>query len=854
MNHLRNSTIWLVVAMLFVGCGKDDTRKIKLASEESGERIGVQTGASVLQVSLEDQRSIAIFNFHNATGDAKLDWLRRGLTDMLVAELAQSPFINVVPVKRLAQIAERLGKSVSHLADQGVARLVAREAHVEAMLTGRLSRDAEGLRIDAELREVSTGKILRRETVRGPSLERIFVMVNELSEQVRGNLRGDLEASRVTGVDLRDMTQSVEAFRCYSEALDNLDKFLYAQADDWLRQAIELDSTFAAAYLRLAGLKYRIGDKDAAVRAVSQARRYFEKLSEPDRITLRILEARDLEGMANISELIPSMQELLRFSPYDIDTRMQLAILLFGWQDFDRAVDEYKTVLELDPERKIAYNQLGYAYAYRGDFATAMKYLEKYQELAPDEHNPYDSMGEVLMWAGRLEEAAKSFETALAKLPSFYQSAWNLTEVYSELGDFERALKYSDKAIVAAPSARIQAISYGQRAYLYWRFGKIKEAVNASDIALESDPSMFYLGLKAGEMYKAIGDAAAARKVYKSLFDQYKAALAERKYDYTIYDEDALGFLLEADLPQVEVIRTLEGVLETDVQGFERETYLACLNTLYLRAGEYEKAGRSSFNLKKFYELLARLPSAGRGSGWKYMVEGIRLDPRQDVPDYTEPTQLLEVAQSAGRKDLEIIGHFAQAQIHAKYDRKQELAAAYRELGAPLEHDWLIVGPFQNRSGFHREYPPENSIDISATYESAGQEIHWQPAVDGAYDGYVDLREVLKRSTWAVGYGVVYVNSPEKRVVQLRVGTDEAAKLWLNNELLWQNYRKQGARLDEHMVTVALRAGDNKLLIKVTNTDLDWGFYLRVTDENGEGYPDLKFHPPTGTEDELVSR
>ena len=851
MNHSRTNLIWFVVAALFVGCGRGEQRKIRLASGEPGQEIGVQTASSVLRVSPEEQHSIAIFNFENKTGDASLDWLRRGLSDMLIAELAQSPYINVIPMKQLSDVAQRLGKTAADLDDLRTAQVVAREAQVETILTGRFYREAEGLRIDADLREVSNGQVLRRETVRGPGLERVFLMVNELSEKVRTNLRGDLEASRIAGVRLPDMTHSVEAFRCYSEALDYMDKFQFAEAEDWLQQAIEYDSTFAAAYLRLVYCEYSIGEPEAAGEALRQASRYAEKLSEPDRIRLRLLGASGLEDRV---QLIPDMQELLQFSPYDIDTRMQLASLLFGMQYYDRAIEEFEMILELDPDRKLAYNTLGYIYSYRGDLTTALKYLEKYQQLAPDEPNPYDSMGEVLMFAGRLQEAAKNLKIALDKRPNFHFSSMNLTEVYSELGDFRQALEYSDRTIAAAPGPRIKAIAYGQRAYLYWRFGRIKQAVKAMNRALKLDPYLAGHVLRAGEMYKAIGDTAAADRTYRSFFNHYKEAVAKRGSDYQLINGDVIGFLMEADLPTLEVIQTLEGAVKTGKQSLERQSLLACLvGTLYLRVGEYEKASQSSFNLKKFFELLVKVPSGGRGSGWKYMVEGIRLDPKQDAPDYTVPTELLQVAQSAGRKDLEIIGRFAQAQIHAKYDRKQELAAAYRELGAPLEHDWLIVGPFQNRSGFHREFPPENSIDISATYQSAGQEIHWQPADDDAYDGYVDLREVLKRSTWAVGYGVVYVNSPEKRVVQLRVGTDEAAKLWLNDELVWQTYRKRDARLDDHMITVVLRRGDNKLLIKVTNTKLDWGFYLRFTDESGEGYPDLKFHPPTGAEDELVS-
>ena len=74
------------------------------------------------------------------------------------------------------------------------------------------------------------------------------------------------------------------------------------------------------------------------------------------------------------------------------------------------------------------------------------------------------------------------------------------------------------------------------------------------------------------------------------------------------------------------------------------------------------------------------------------------------------------------------------------------------------------------------------------------------------------------------------------------MGTDEACKLWLNNKQIWQHYLKKDAAFDRDLVTVLLHPGYNKLLLKVTNSNRDWGFYLRVTDENGLGFSDVTFH------------
>jgi tetratricopeptide (TPR) repeat protein len=851
---LRQSLIFflfgVVVFALFTNCERQSERKIKLASKETPQTAGVQRAASVLNVSPEEQRTIAILYFENDTNDPNLDWLRRGLTDMLIADLTQSPYLNVVTVKQLNDVAKRLGVSSGGLEDFLMALEVAQKAHVEFIMSGRFYSRANNLRIDVELRDVSTGQLVRQESVSGAGLERIFLMVDELSERLRSNLRGDLEITQERGRKLAEMTQSVEAFRCYSKALENLDKLLYSEADSCLEKAIEFDSTFAAAYLVQSGVKLRIGDTKAAAQALRQARQFAGKLSEPDQLLLSLMES---EMIGDIEKMLATMQEFLQFDPYEIDTRMQLANLLFRLQDYDRAIEEYNLILELDPTRNLVYNQLAYIHANRGDFTTALKYLQTYAQFAPDEPNPYDSKGEILMMAGRLQEAALELKTALSKRPQFYYSAGRLSEIYSELEDLKQALKYSDLWIAEAPSAMVKTKAYVRRAILLWRFGRIQEAEKALKLAQEISPRLVSPILIGGEMYKSIRDTSAAQRLYKAYYNRNKDIAANISQEYYGVQQ-ILRFCMEAELPAVDLIKMMESLTEGEKRPLQREIYRNHLALLYLRIGEYEKA-------KKYFQkqsaelvaLLTKFPNAGWGSSWKYWVEAIRLEPPQNPTDYMISNQMLEDVQNSGRKDLEVIAHFLRAQYHGKYGKKEKLASEYRNLGVPLEDAWRVVGPFENRSGFDRRFPPEESIDLNATYQSTGSKIKWQPAFDGAYDGYVDLRTVFKRSSWAVGYGVVYVHSPEKRLVQLRVGSDESCKLWLNDELVWQTYRRWDAPLDKDIITVVLRPGDNKLLIKVTNSVGDWGFYFRVTDEEGNGVPDLKFHAPGQKETEIAS-
>ena len=112
-------------------------------------------------------------------------------------------------------------------------------------------------------------------------------------------------------------------------------------------------------------------------------------------------------------------------------------------------------------------------------------------------------------------------------------------------------------------------------------------------------------------------------------------------------------------------------------------------------------------------------------------------------------------------------------------------------------------------------------------------------------EGFINLKQVFKKSNWSVAYGLLYLISPENRKVQFRIGTNEAVKVWLNDEEIWRFNSNRAAIFDDDIIKVTLQKGANKILIKVCNRVGDWGFYFRVTDEEGNGIPDIQFFSPS---------
>ena len=107
----------------------------------------------------------------------------------------------------------------------------------------------------------------------------------------------------------------------------------------------------------------------------------------------------------------------------------------------------------------------------------------------------------------------------------------------------------------------------------------------------------------------------------------------------------------------------------------------------------------------------------------------------------------------------------------------------------------------------------------------------------------MNLKTIFPDFNWSVAYGIIYVDSPQSRKAQLRFGSNESIKVWLNDEEVWRENAFRDAVFDDDVVDVSLKSGLNKIVLKLCNRIDEWGFFFRITDSDGRGVPDLTFVP-----------
>jgi predicted esterase len=104
----------------------------------------------------------------------------------------------------------------------------------------------------------------------------------------------------------------------------------------------------------------------------------------------------------------------------------------------------------------------------------------------------------------------------------------------------------------------------------------------------------------------------------------------------------------------------------------------------------------------------------------------------------------------------------------------------------------------------------------------------------------VNLRRLMAPGTHSAAYAFARVVVPAARDARLLVGSDDGVRAWVNGELVLDRLVKRRHAADSELVPVRLRAGGNRLLLKVDQTRGRWAFSARVVDGAGAPMPDLR--------------
>jgi hypothetical protein len=160
----------------------------------------------------------------------------------------------------------------------------------------------------------------------------------------------------------------------------------------------------------------------------------------------------------------------------------------------------------------------------------------------------------------------------------------------------------------------------------------------------------------------------------------------------------------------------------------------------------------------------------------------------------------------------------------------------YLEHPERLDLNWWIIGPFDNRQkrGFDAVYPPEHELNLAVQYAGLTGDVRWRPLPEECViDDFINMDPAFTPDDWITMYALTQFRAPQEQEAELRVGSDDAIKIWLNGELVHQNNVYRAAKPGEDVTRVRVRAGTNTLLVKLMEGILGCGFYIQLTSPDG---------------------
>ena len=205
---------------------------------QSVEAIEIPISQPVVE-SRSDEKSIGILPLVNRSNDPDNEYLSDGISEELIRGLS-----NVEGLRVASQIASFAFKSQHpNLKSMG------RELDVETILSGSVQKAGNKVRISVLLSRVKDGSSLWSQRY-DRELDDIFELQDDVARQVIEALRIEL-GSEASDKLIDTGTNNTTAYNAYLLGLHEYKKFSrrgYMQAIEYLEQAIQYDSSFAAAY------------------------------------------------------------------------------------------------------------------------------------------------------------------------------------------------------------------------------------------------------------------------------------------------------------------------------------------------------------------------------------------------------------------------------------------------------------------------------------------------------------------------------------------------------------------------------------------------------------------------------
>ncbi|MCG8617165.1 MAG: tetratricopeptide repeat protein [Desulfobacterales bacterium] len=405
---LRKCTLGLAIGVLLLVAGLTAHRFYLKPLQDAADAGKKEVYA------LPDKPSIAVLPLNNISGDPDQAYFSDGLTEDIITAL--SKVSNMSVIARNSAFAYK-GRSVR-------IKQIAEELGVRYVLEGGVQKAGEQIRITAQLVEAFTGRLLWAERY-DRSLTDIFSLQDEITKEIITALQVKLtmgEDARLLGKG----TQSLEAYLKTIKARELIaggTREGNALARKLAGEAIALDPSYSEA-CRILGVTH------------------FEDVVDGERRS----------GNASLPLAEKYIQKAISLDESNGVAYAKLGFIHMMMRQYDRAMEEGKTALELEPNSAYVLHAYGAILYFAGHHEAAIPFFERAMGLNPKPPVYYrHQYGAALREANRYEEAIAQAEKAIRQKPDDIASHSVLVSSYSLAGRIEKAREAAARILKIDP-------------------------------------------------------------------------------------------------------------------------------------------------------------------------------------------------------------------------------------------------------------------------------------------------------------------------------------------------------------------------------------------------------------------
>jgi tetratricopeptide (TPR) repeat protein/tRNA A-37 threonylcarbamoyl transferase component Bud32 len=397
---------------------------------------------------------IAVIDFGNETGEEALD----GLSGMLITALEQSRRLSVMTRTRMFDVLKNQGQEEVERITESIGQQICRAAGVGALVIPSIRKFGDLYTIDLKVLDTRSNEYIFTSKEEGQGQESIPGMIDQIARDIRVDLRDESGEVESTTSVADVTTPNLEAYQKYFEGERQLNDLDFKKAHASFENAVELDSTFALAYYRLAYTEWWSQDEVGAARDhVSRAMALIDRIPEKERYLVRALEAGLTDGF---SAQIPIYQDMRARYPNDKEMLFGLGDAEFHSLNYDSAIVHFERVLEIDPDFDRALQHLTWAF-YRTDrFPEAVEVARNWVQRNGSAE-AYTQLAAALLMTGEEEEAFATFSEAREREPENFMVQQQLAEFYLSTGRTDLAVADME-AIMTGDSATHESFYAGR--------------------------------------------------------------------------------------------------------------------------------------------------------------------------------------------------------------------------------------------------------------------------------------------------------------------------------------------------------------------------------------------------------